>query len=176
MQHGGREVSGSRSETLAVELRARVADSFVQNRRRIAVLSATGIGCMTAIALYQIGAVRQVPDLPFPKMNSERIIGSAAAYAHLDVGDGCLGVLSYSTTLLLAGAGGRGRSHDRPWLPIALAVKTAVDALVALKLTFDELTKYRVFCTPCVVAASAAIAALPLAIPEAKAACMRRTR
>ncbi len=163
----------SSSHPLAAELRQQDGGRFLRNRRRVAALSAVSATAMGIVALYQLGVLRRAPDLPVPGAASGRIIGSPQAYARLQVGDGFLGVLSYALTFALAGAGSTNRWRDAPSLPLAMAAKAALDASVAARLTWDEMTIYRGFCTPCVVAATATAAALPFTWPEARAAVRR---
>lgn len=51
----------------------------------------------------------------------------------------------------------------------------SIDVLLSAKLTLDQATKHRAFCAWCLTAAGATFAALPLVIPEARAA-LRRLR
>ena len=87
--------------------------------------------------------------------------------------DALLGMASYAATACLAGMGGKNRWKHTPWIPLAMAGKTAVDTALAAKLTVDQWTKYRAFCIWCLMAAAATFATAPLALPEAKAAWKR---
>ncbi|MEO6870587.1 MAG: vitamin K epoxide reductase, partial [Chthoniobacterales bacterium] len=53
---------------------------------------------------------------------------------------------------------------------LALVAKTGLDAAQAAKLTVDQWTKHKAFCSWCLLAAATTFAALPLAVPEALAA------
>jgi hypothetical protein len=55
-------------------------------------------------------------------------------------------------------------------LPLALAAKVGLDALVAGKLTVDQWTKHRAFCSWCLLGAGASFASAPLVVREARAA------
>ena len=46
-------------------------------------LSLTAIGCMGLIALYQTGIIRQLPDLPLPLMDAEKVDASEEVYENL---------------------------------------------------------------------------------------------
>ena len=63
--------------------------------------------------------------------------------------------------MILAAMGGEDRAGQRPWLPLALAGKVALDALGAGKLTIDQWTKHRAFCLWCLLAAGATFAKRP---------------
>ncbi len=66
--------------------------------------------------------------------------------------------------------GGENRAEEKPWIPLTLAAKVTFDALQAGKLTVDQVTKHRALCVWCLIAAGAIFAAVPLVIPEARAA------
>ncbi|HET7274213.1 MAG TPA: vitamin K epoxide reductase family protein [Longimicrobiaceae bacterium] len=158
---GGRELSA--------ELRHGTGE-FLGNRRKIAACVMVAIGSMSAISLYQLGILKHLPEPPIPRLDADRVDGSADAYAKLHTPDAVLGLHSYSTTLALAAMGGDDRSRSHPWIPLALTGKLLFDAVQAGKLTVDQWTKHRAFCSWCLLAATATFAAVPLMIPEARAA------
>jgi hypothetical protein len=125
---------------------------------------------MGVIALYQIGATKHVPEPPLPLLDADKVDASKEAYEKLSVGDAFIGFVSYGVTMLLAAAGGPRRHVSHPWLPRALAVKAAFDALQAAKLTVDQWTKHRAFCSWCLTAAGATFAVIPAVIPELRLA------
>ncbi len=94
---------------------------------------------------------------------------SKEAYEKLSVGDAFIGFVSYGVTMLLAAADGPRRHVSLSWLPRALAVKAAFDAAQAAKLTVDQWTKHRAFCSWCLTAAGATFAVIPAVIPELRA-------
>lgn len=157
---------------LSTEIR-QAEDPLTQRRRRIVWLSLTSATSMAVIALYQIGATTHVPEPPLPMLDADKVDGSEEAYAKLSVGDAFLGFVSYGVTMLLAAAGGPRRHVSHPWLPRALAVKAAFDAAQAAKLTVDQWTKHRAFCSWCLAAAGATFAVIPAVMPELRAS-MRR--
>ena len=159
---------------LSEEIRS-ASDEFTARRRRVVCLSLTSAACMGVIALYQIGATRHIPEPPVPGLDADAVDASGEAYARLSVGDAFLGFLSYGVTMLLAGIGGPRRHLSHPWVPLALAAKGGADALQAAKLTVDQWTTHRAFCSWCLAAACATFAALPAMLPEAAAALHRVT-
>ena len=144
-------------------------DSLTAQRRRVVALSLTSAACMGVIALYQIGSTRHVPEPPLPMLAADKVDASKEAYAMLSVGDAFIGFVSYGVTMLLAGIGGPRRHLTSPWLPRVLALKAAFDAAQAAKLTVDQWTRHRAFCSWCLVAAGATFATLPAVIPELRA-------
>ena len=156
-------------EELSVDLRE--GDSAaLANRRGIVGLSFLSMASLGAVALFQLGVIRNLPEPPGRLWDASKVNGSAEAYSYFGVPDAFLGVASYAVTAALAAAGPDDRARTQPWLPIAMAGKTAVDAIQAAKLTVDSWTKYRAFCLFCLVAAGATIATLPLAWKEMQAA------
>ncbi len=144
-------------------------DALTEQRRRVVALSLTSAACMGVIALYQIGATKHVPEPPLPLLDADKVDASKEAYEKLSVGDAFIGFVSYGVTMLLAAAGGPRRHVSHPWLPRALAVKAAFDAAQAAKLTVDQWTKHRAFCSWCLTAAGATFAVIPAVIPELRA-------
>ena len=144
--------------------------SYMENRRNIVVTSLVAQAAMGLISLYQMGVIRDLPDLPLPYMDAEKVDAAAQAYSRLDMPDAPLGINSYATTLALAAIGGKHRAREKPWLPLALLVKTIFDAGQAGKLTADQWLRHRAFCIWCLIAALATFISVPLAIPEAVSA------
>lgn len=154
---------------LSLQLR-KGSGGHLQERRGIVALALTSAGCMGLIALYQMGVVRRLPDLPFRWFNADKVDASEEAYSHLQMGDAFIGLGSYAATAALAAASGKNRHRERPWISLALAAKTAADAGSAAKLTYDQWAKHRSFCIWCLIAAGATFAAAGLAFPEAREA------
>jgi uncharacterized membrane protein len=82
---------------------------------------------------------------------------SAQAYEVLGLPDAAVGVLSYSVTLVLAGAGGARPSRRQAAL---LAAKASIDAAYAAKLTSDQATKHRAACSWCLATTAMTMATL----------------
>jgi uncharacterized membrane protein len=75
-------------------------------------------------------------------------------------------VTNYAITAWLAGAGGEDRARQNPILPIAMGVKTLIDAAIALKLANEEWSENRAFCEYCQVATLCSLASVALSVPE----------
>jgi uncharacterized membrane protein len=151
---------------------------FLKERRGTVTLALTAAGCMGLIALYQMGVIRHLPDLPFSSFNADKVDASDEAYSKLQMGDAFIGLGSYAVTAGLAAMGGKDRDREQPWIPLALAAKAAADAGTAAKLTYDQWAQHRAFCIWCLIAAGATFAAAALVIPEARSAVnqLRNTR
>jgi hypothetical protein len=159
------------SRELSHELR-HGSGRFLESRRCVVGLSLLAAGSMGLIALYQMGILKHLPEPRLPYLDADEVDAAPEACNRLGlpVPDAALGFVSYGTTLALAAAGGRDRADERPWIPLALAAKVGIDAVQAAKLTWEQWAKHRAFCSWCLLAASATFAAVPLVIPEARAA------
>lgn len=142
-------------------------------RRGIVVASLTAMGCMSLIALYQIGVIKHLPEPPLPGLDADKVDASDEAYSHFKMGDAFIGLGSYAATMALAAMGAKDRAKTQPWIPLALAAKTTADAAQAAKLTYDQFAKHKAACLWCLIAAAATFASAALAIPEARAAIRR---
>lgn len=164
--------SSPAAEAVSDALR-RGAGLFLDRRRRTAALTLVSMGALGAVAAYQFGLVRHLPEPPLPIFDADRVDASGEAYQHLKTPDAAIGLSSAAVTLVLAGMGGPDRHRTRRWIPVVLAAKAAGDALGGAYLTLEQGSKHRRFCSYCLVAAAANIAALPQTIPEARAALQR---
>lgn len=148
---------------------------FLARRRAIVGLSLTTIGAMGLLTLYQMGIIKHVPELPLPLLDADKVDASPEAYARLATPDAALGLAGFGVTLVLAAMGGPDRAARQPLIPLAMAAKIGFDVAVAAKLTVEQMTKHRAFCSWCLLAASATFAQAPLALPEARAAWRQLT-
>jgi uncharacterized membrane protein len=166
--------SSPAAEQVSDDLR-RGAGSFLEQRRRIAGLTSLSSAALGVVGLYQFGLLRRVPEVSLPFLDADAVDASGDAYQELKTPDAALGLVSAGVTLVLAGMGDRDRARTMPWVPLALAAKTAADVGGGLYLFAEQVTKHRKVCSWCTVAAVAQLATLPLALPEARAA-LRRLR
>jgi hypothetical protein len=160
------------AEQLRHELRFG-SDRALHRRRTVAGLALVTLSSLGLVALYQLGILRRLPELPLPRLDAEKVNGSLEAYRMLATPDAVLGLGSYAITLGLAATGGQDRAQSRPWIPLALAAKAVVDVIQAAKLTRSSWVNYRAFSSYSLIAAAATFATLPLAVPEA-ATVLRR--
>ena len=164
--------SSAAAEAVSDALR-REEGPYLDQRRRTAALTLTSMAALGAVALYQFGLIRHLPEPPLPLLDADRVDASGEAYQQLKTPDAALGLASGAVTLVLAGMGGPDRHRTRRWIPVALAAKAAGDALGGAYLSVEQASKHRRFCGYCLVAAAANIAALPQTVPEAWAALGR---
>ncbi|MGD0443535.1 MAG: vitamin K epoxide reductase family protein [Edaphobacter sp.] len=161
-------------EELSSDLREG-SSKFLKRRRGVVGLSLFSVGVMGSIALYQMGILKTVPEPRLPGFNTDKVTSSPEAYSHLSAPDALLGLVNYGVTACLAGAGAQNRWKTHPWVPLCMAGKVMMDVTLASKLAVDEWAKNRAFCFWCLLTTAATFVALPLAVPEAKAALRRLT-
>src|SRR5665213_2017970 len=151
------------------ELR-RGSSLFLKRRRNITGLSLLSSAVLGGIALYQMGILKRLPGPRWRGFDAERVNGSAEAYSILAIPDALLGLTSYGVTACLAGLGPENRWQTHPLMPIGMGIKLLADAALAGKLTVDSCRKYHAISVWSLLTAAATFAAIPLAVPEAKAA------
>lgn len=161
--------SSPAAEEVSDDLRRRTGP-FLDGRRRVAALSLVASAALGAVAAYQNGLLRHLPEPPLGLLDADRVDASGEAYELFKTPDAALGLASYALTLVLAGAGSARRVEERPWLPLAMAAKVAGDALGGLYLTAEQASKHRRFCSLCLAASAASVAMVPQVVPEARAA------
>lgn len=168
--HGGIGRSGSpEAEAVSDDLRRRSGE-YLGRRRTVARLTLGAMASLGTVAAYQFGLLKRLPEPPLPLLDAERVDASGEAYQYLKTPDAAIGLLSSAATLVLAGMGAADRARTRPWIPLAFAAKVATDAAFGAFLTVEQGSKHRRFCSWCLVAAVASVAAVPQAVPEASAA------
>jgi uncharacterized membrane protein len=148
----------------------RGAGEFLERRRRIALLQTATAATLSVVGLYQFGLLKTVPEPRLPGLGAERVDASGEAYVVLNTPDATLGIASAGVSLILAGMGGARRHQERPWIPLALLVKSLIDAAGGLCLTAEQLTKHKRVCSWCTASAALLVATVPTALPEARAA------
>lgn len=156
------------AEAAAVSDDLRLSDHpSIRNRRKAALLSLVNAASLGVVALYQFGLIRRVPEPSLPFLGADRVDASSEAYALGRTPDAAVGILSAGITLVLLGRGTRERS---PWIALATAGKVLLDAAGALLLTAEQASRHRKFCSWCLTAAAASVAAVPAVIPEGRRA------
>lgn len=138
-------------------------------RRAVIGLSLLGIGAMTAVSLFQIGIVKHLPDPPIDGFDSDKVNSSDTAYA-LGVPDGTLSLASLAANIPLAAFGGENRAEEQPLIPLAIAAKASVEAVVAGWYFYQMPTKEKAWCGYCILGAAANFGIAALTLKEAKRA------
>lgn len=154
---------------LGQELREGTGD-FLGNRRAAALLTLIGMASLAAISLYQMGIIKRLLEPSIPVLDAKKVNGSAEAYGILNTPDAVLGLGSYAATLGLIAMGGPNRARVKPWIPLALAVKSSLDSIQAGALTRKSWLKFRAFSLYSLVTALCTFLVLLLVLPEARAA------
>lgn len=137
----------------------------LRRRRGIAALSLVSAGAMGLIALYQMGMIRRLPDLPGGMFDATQT-ADPEAYQTLQLPDAVLALRSHSTTLALAAAGAEDRAETQPLLPLAVTGKALFDAYQAGSRAADQWSRNRAFSVWSLVDVGASLAIVPLTLPE----------
>lgn len=158
-----------------VELRTQLqesTDSDMRRRRGIVIASLAGMGSMAAVSLLQTGVVKHLPDPPLAGFDSDKVNSSRTAYA-LGTPDGTLSLASLAMNVPLAGFGGVSRAERTPYVPIAAAVKSGVEAIAAGWYFYQMPAKEKKWCAYCIAGAIANFTVFALTLPEAVRAFRR---
>jgi len=140
----------------------------MRRRRWIIALSLFGAAMGQLVGAYQTGLLPRLPDPKAPSLfNATRVDASDYAYTRLQSADGLLMLGTYALTAILAGAGGRDRARAQPWMPLAMAAKTAYDVVTNVRLLGEEWRSNRQLCQYCLAAHLASWVSAALALPEA---------
>jgi uncharacterized membrane protein len=153
-------------DQLSRELRLGRGDDLAR-RRWIVGLSFLGATAGMVVGLYQMGIVRRLPSLPVGPFDASKVDASSYAYKRMQTPDAMMMLVTYGITAVLAGAGGRDRARDLPWLPLALAAKTIYDAVTTVRLGREEWAENEALCDYCQAATLASLASAVLSLPEA---------
>jgi len=138
-------------------------------RRAIIGLSLVGAAAMTAVSLFQTGVVKHLPDPPLESFDSDKVNSSDTAYM-LGVPDGTLSLASLAVNIPLAALGGANRAVEQPVVPLLIAGKAAIEAVVAGWYFYQMPAKEKAWCGYCITGALANIGIAALTLPEAKKA------
>jgi hypothetical protein len=117
-----------------------------------------------------MGILRRLPEPRLPHFDAEEVNRSAEAYRWLETPDAFLGLGSYVATMTLAAIGGPDRAGKRPWIPLALAAKVGLDAVLASFQVLMQARKLHTYCSWCLLSSAATFGSLPLVVREARAA------
>ncbi len=138
----------------------------MKRRRQVIGLSLAGMASMTAVTLLQTGIVRHLPDPPIKGFDSDKVNLSEAAF-QFGVPDGTLSLASLAANLPLAAFGPPDRAVAMPWVPIAAAAKSVVDAATGAWYFYQMPTREKAWCAYCIAGAVINFGILACTLPEA---------
>ena len=161
--------SSAKAERVSDDLRLG-RSPHLSRRRRAAGLLLGASASLGVVTLYQLGIVRHLPDPPLPWFDSDRVDASGEAFHEGSTPDAALAVANYGLTMAMIAMGTADRAREQPWIPLLAAAKVAADAVGALGLTVEQISKHRALCAWCLAAAAATLTAVPAVVPEAREA------
>jgi uncharacterized membrane protein len=153
----------------AAELRDQLqnsTDADMRRRRAIIVTSLVGITSMGIVSLLQTGVVEHLPDPPLDSFDSDKVNSSDTAYA-LGAPDGTLSLAGLGLNLPLAAFGGVDRTEKLPYVPLAAAAKSGIEAIAAAWYFYQMPSKEKKWCAYCIAGAIANATTFALSLPEA---------
>lgn len=127
-------------------------------RRQIAALSALGLVDFSLISLFQLGAIRTMPDLPGRVFDTKKVNTSKDAVL-LGLPDGVISLGSYAATILLATAATRFKKQSR-LLDVAMGGIILGQAAGAAQYLYKMGFVQKKVCIYCVAGAAINFAAL----------------
>lgn len=140
--------------------------SSLKRRRRLGSLAALGLVDFGVISLYQMGAIRRLPDLKWKVFDSNKVNASKSAYQH-GLPDGTTGTAMYSLLLMLATYGGSRKTGRSPVLDVALGATVLAGVGAAAQYLWNMARKQERACLYCISGAALNFLMLPLALPGA---------
>src|SRR5947209_2892629 len=108
----------------------RSGNADMRRRRAVVGVSLFGMLNMAAVSLLQMGVVKHLPDPPLDSFDSDKVNSSDTAY-QLGTPDGALSLAGLAMNLPIAGFGGNDRAKSIPYVPLAAALKSGIEAVAA---------------------------------------------
>lgn len=124
----------------------------LKRRRKLIALSALGLVDFSIISLYQTGVIKNLPDIPHPLFDSNKVNTAPDAYM-MGIPDAPISAVVYATTMVLASAGGSEDSGRKPILDVMLGGAVAGNAAGAAYYLYNMAFKQKKICLYCVTGA-----------------------
>jgi len=107
---------------------------------------------MAVVTLLQTGVIRHLPDPPLNSFDSDKVNTSDTAYA-LGAPDGALSLAGLAVNLPVAAFGGVSRAEQIPYVSLAAAVKSGLEAAAAGWYFYQMPAKEKKWCAYCIAGA-----------------------
>lgn len=143
-------------------LRQDTADPM-DRRRKILALSSLGLIDFSIISMYQTGIIESLPDIDHELFDSDGVNASEDAY-QFGVPDGVISAFNYTSTMLLAAAGGNEKSGRGKIWDYLLVGSVLTNAGGALYYLGNMIFKQKKACLYCLAGAAINLAMVPLAV------------
>ncbi len=162
-----------RPEKIALGRRLRKTRSpEMRDRRAAFTLTLAATGLLGMLSLFQLGAIRRLPDLRARRFQAEAVSSSGEGYL-FETPDAALGVFSYAVTMLLVAAGPADRGRTKPWLPGLAFAKSFFDSANASRLVRIQFRDLHYYCIWCLSISALTFATLPFTADELRLALRR---
>ncbi len=140
-------------------------DEDLQRRRKILILSSIGIIDFAFISLYQAGAIKRLPELPFKAFDSNRVNAAPDAY-QMGAPDSTISAWLYATNLVLATVGGTEESGRKPVHDVLLGTTIGANAAGAVYYLHNMIFHQNKICPYCITGAAINIASAIIIAPN----------
>lgn len=120
-----------------------------RKNERIALLCCgAALASLIPVALFQVKALKKLPDPPGAIFDSERIVTSKDAFP-FGIADGLLGLGSYGIALSLLLAAGTSRGQRNSFLQTSLKGKLLLDGSMAAWNAVKQVRRFHSICSWC---------------------------
>lgn len=134
------------------------SSNAIKYRRDIAALAAVGLLDFSLISLFQMGKIRELPDLPGKVFDTHKVNSSEDAVL-MGLPDGVISLGGYTATMILAMAASRYKKQSR-LLDVALGGVLLGQAAGAAQYLVNMTTVQKKACVYCIAGAVINFAAL----------------
>lgn len=139
-------------------------DENLQRRRKVLILSSIGLADFAFISLYQSGAIKRLPELPFKAFDSNKVNAAPDAY-QMGAPDGTISAWLYATNLVLGTAGGTEASGRKPVHDVLLGTSICANATGAVYYLHNMVFHQKKICPYCIAGAVINIASAIIIAP-----------
>jgi uncharacterized membrane protein len=143
------------------------SDASLLRRRKVVLISLTGLGNAGIMILHQTGILRRLPDLPLPGLDANAVTSSKKAF-EFSMPDSPLAASLYSLIMVFATYGGNRQLKRARWVDGLLLGSVLVNAAAGIQYFLNMAFKQKKICLYCVTAALINVSMTPFAWKEWK--------
>lgn len=139
----------------------------LKRRRKIILLSALGLLDFSFISLYQTGIIKNMPDIPLPVFDSNKVNSSKKAYV-MGLPDAPVSALAYASNLVFASAGGNKKTGRKDIFDTLLSASVIGNAAGAAYYLYEMIFQEKKICIYCLAGAVINFASAAILFPVIK--------